>query len=63
MKSQVQQCKDLQDEIYYDPVELLKAVKQYASTIQEMLHVMEIINDALVNFFHLIEKMSLYTNI
>ena len=49
-KNQSQQRKDFNDEVYNDPIELLKAIKQHALNYQESLCVMEILDDALINF-------------
>ena len=50
MKSQLQQRKEFEKKVYNNPIELLKAIKQHALNYQESLYVMEIIDDALINF-------------
>ena len=50
MKSQIQQRKDFDTKIDNDPIELLQAIKQQALNYQKSIYVMEIIDNALVNF-------------
>ena len=45
MKKQIQQRKEFNSEVYNDPIELLKAIKQHALNYQESLYVMEILDD------------------
>ena len=56
MKSQIQQRKEFEKNIYNNPIELLKAIKQHALNYQESLYVMEIIDDALINFLLIKQK-------
>ena len=39
--------------MYNDPIELLQVIKEHALNYQESLYVMEIIDNALVNFLFL----------
>ena len=54
MQSQIQQCKDFDTEI---TIECLQAIKQHALNYQESLYVMEIIDNALVNFLLIKQKV------
>ena len=56
MKSQIEQRKDFDSKIYNDPIELLQTIQQHTLNYQESIHIMEIIDNALVKFQLLKQK-------
>ena len=50
MQSKLEQRMDFHEEIYNNPINLLKGIKQHALDYQDAKYAMEVIDDALVHF-------------